>query len=141
MTPEKIDPSLLSALTDFDEEGRPGLATHARTLGVNPAVAQPRPGQNKPDVTGPGAMIVSALSRNATPLPAELINNAFVVMAGTSMATPFISGLVALLLERNSTLNPAGVKALLASHSSIPGRPAGTFDPKWGFGLIDALDL
>jgi hypothetical protein len=57
------------------------------------------------------------------------------------MATPFISGLVALLLERDPTLDPAGVKALLRAHSSIPNRPGGTFDPKWGFGLIDALVL
>ena len=52
-----------------------------------------------------------------------------------------MSGLVALLLERTPTLDPAGVKALLSGHALIPGKPAGTFDPRWGLGLIDALNL
>jgi subtilisin family serine protease len=95
----------------------------------------------KPDIAAPGAMIVSALSSHSSPRQAEMINNNFLVMAGTSMATPFVTGLVALLLERDPTLDPAGVKQLLQSNAAIPGRPAGTFDPKWGHGLIDALNL
>jgi subtilisin family serine protease len=59
------------------------------------------------------------------------------IMAGTSMATPFISGVVALLLEREPTLDPTRVKALLRADSRVPGKPAGTFDPKWGYGLIN----
>ena len=45
--------------------------------------------------------------------------------------------MVALLLERDPTLDPAQAKALLRAHSQIPGKPAGSFDPKWGHGLID----
>jgi len=33
------------------------------------------------------------------------------------------------------------VKALLKSNSAVPGAGAGAFDPKWGFGLIDAGSL
>jgi hypothetical protein len=57
------------------------------------------------------------------------------------MATPFITGIVAMLLERDRTLDPNGVKALLRANSRISGQPNGTFDIKWGFGLIDALAL
>jgi hypothetical protein len=53
------------------------------------------------------------------------------------MATPFITGVVALMLEREPTLDPGQVKNLLRAHSRIPRRPAETFDPKWGYGLID----
>lgn len=96
----------------------------------------------KPDVAAPGAMIVSTLSSTAQGFGrSSMINSKFVVSAGTSMATPFVTGLVALLLQRNPKLDPAGVKELLRKNSSIPKKAAGTFDSKWGFGLIDAKNL
>ncbi|WP_026735695.1 S8 family peptidase [Fischerella sp. PCC 9605] len=96
---------------------------------------------HKPDVAAPGAMIVSALSSTANFDRSMMVNSKFVTMAGTSMATPFISGLVALLLQRDPNLDPATVKDLLRKNSSIPGKDAGTFDNKWGFGLIETLNL
>ncbi|TBR58135.1 peptidase S8 [Westiellopsis prolifica IICB1] len=95
----------------------------------------------KPDVAAPGAMIVSALSSNANFDRAMMVNSKFVVSGGTSMATPFVSGLVALLLQRDPNLTPEGVKDLLRQNSSIPGEGVGTFDPKWGYGLINAENL
>ena len=95
----------------------------------------------KPDVAAPGAMIVSALSADSTPERSNRVDEQYLVLAGTSMATPFIAGLVALLLERDPNLDPDTVKALLRENSSIPDQPAGTFDIKWGFGLINAAGL
>lgn len=95
----------------------------------------------KPDVAAPGAMIVSALSADSFPDRANRVNEKYVVMAGTSMATPFVAGLIALLLQRDSTLKPEVVKELLRENSLIPGKATGTFDPKWGFGLINAANL
>ena len=57
------------------------------------------------------------------------------------MATPFVSGLVALLLEHDPSLDPNGLRTRLLSNSAIPGRAPGTFDTKWGHGLIDAQGL
>jgi subtilisin family serine protease len=95
----------------------------------------------KPDVAAPGAMIVSALSADAKSDRSVMINSKFVAMAGTSMATPFITGLVALLLQRDPKLDPDAIKDLLRKNSSIPGKPLGTFDHKWGYGVIDATNL
>ncbi|MBI3271582.1 MAG: S8 family serine peptidase [Planctomycetes bacterium] len=100
-----------------------------------------RGGRRKPDATAPGAMIAAPLSSASAVRPEMVVAAGYRLMAGTSMATPFVSGLVALFLERNPHLDPAGVKALLAANCRIPGRPAGTFDPKWGLGLIDATAL
>ncbi|MBD2677519.1 MULTISPECIES: S8 family peptidase [Nostoc] len=95
----------------------------------------------KPDIAAPGAMIVSTLSADANSARSSMINSKFVAMAGTSMATPFVTGLVALLLQRDPQLDPATLKDLLRKNSAIPGKPAGTFDEKWGYGVINALNL
>ncbi|BAY14564.1 peptidase S8/S53 [Anabaenopsis circularis NIES-21] len=95
----------------------------------------------KPDVAAPGAMIVSALSSNANADRSMTINSKFLAMAGTSMATPFVTGLVALLLQRDRNLDPQAIKELFRKNSSIPGKPSGTFDHKWGYGLINTENL
>jgi subtilisin family serine protease len=95
----------------------------------------------KPDIAAPGAMIVSAMSSNANFDRSMTVNSKFVAMAGTSMATPFVTGLVALLLQRDRHLTPDGIKELLRKNSSIPGKPCGTFDHKWGYGLINTANL
>lgn len=100
-----------------------------------------RKGGLKPEVAAPGAMIVSALSSDAAASRSSMIDAQHMAEAGTSMASPFIAGLVALLLQRNPSLTPDAVKALLRANSSIPGRPPGTFDVKWGYGLINAAGL
>jgi subtilisin family serine protease len=87
-----------------------------------------------------GRPSISCLSPDSAPDPENLIDKYFIT-AGTSMACPFISGVVGLLLERDPTLDPAGVKALLEARSKIPGVAAGTFDPNWGFGLLNAQNL
>lgn len=100
-----------------------------------------RNGGQKPDVAAPGAMIVSALSADSQVPPAYFVKPGYRVEAGSSMATPFIAGLVALLLERDPQLDPDAIKALLRANSQVPGQPPGIFDSKWGYGLIEALGL
>ena len=97
-----------------------------------------RDGVRKPDVAAPGAMIVSCLSSAslAHTRAADIVAPGFVVNAGTSMATPFIAGVIALLLEGQPTLTPAAAKAFLKQRSRVPGGAAGVHDPKWGYGLL-----
>jgi subtilisin family serine protease len=86
-------------------------------------------------------MLVSSLSADSFPGREFVVDDRHLVMAGTSMSTPVITGSVALLLRRDLSLDPTGVKALLRGHSTIPGQAPMTFDPKWGWGLIDASGL
>lgn len=166
-----VDPSTAQltgrAVADSMKVGSPGAATGAITvaayttkttwedffgdphqagLGLNEISAftsegPRRDGDQKPDLAAPGAMIASALSVHSPVEPAFLIDDLNVLMAGTSMATAFVSGIVALLLQRDGSLEPEAVRQLLRSHSAIPGGEPGAWDPKWGAGLINAWNL
>jgi subtilisin family serine protease len=100
-----------------------------------------RNGNTKPDVAAPGAMIISALSADSSNPRVYLVDKEYMVMMGTSMASPFIAGILALMLQRNPQLDPAKAKAMLKENSIIPGYPSGTFNPKYGFGLVNAMNL
>ena len=74
----------------------------------------------KPDVAAPGNKIIS-LQANGSYLPttypalhvAGTGNNAYMMLSGTSMAAPMVSGGVALLLQGTPGLTPAQVKLAL----------------------------
>jgi subtilisin family serine protease len=129
-----------NAWTDSSSAAR-GVGLTLNTISDFSSPGPLRNGTRKPDVTAPGAMVVSCLSAPSSPPPSNIVSPGFRVNAGTSMACPFITGLIALLLQDNPLLDAALVKSLLQTQSRIPGKAAGAFDNHWGFGLIDAANL
>src|ERR1043166_4652311 len=76
----------------------------------------------KPDLAAPGVRIVSLQANNSALVSmyptlhvAGSGNNAYMMLSGTSMATPMVSGGVALLLQGTPGLSPAQVKLGLQS--------------------------
>jgi serine protease AprX len=94
-------------------------------------------GRNKPDVAAPGTDIISCrastgsdMGGTATPIDAN-----FIQASGTSMATPHVAGVAALMLDKNSGLSPGAIKEILMSTSV----DIGAAPEEMGSGRVDAL--
>lgn len=103
------------------------------------------------DIAAPGVGIWSAMARHsiygisgldvAPPGqsdPGATANNAslYVPLSGTSMATPHVAGIVALMLQANPRLTPSQVEALLIKTATDKGKRG--FDNDYGFGFVNA---
>lgn len=85
-------------------------------------------GYIKPDIVGPGVDITSAW-----------LNNGQNTQSGTSMSTPFIAGVTALLLEQQPGLSHEDVKQAITSTALDSGSTG--WDTEYGAGLVDVLSL
>ena len=134
---EKRIPVVVAAGNEFIVIDSPGLAEYAITVaavdsqGKVASFSGKGPGTNwkdiKPDIAAPGVKIASARANTR-----DLIE-----MSGTSMATPHVSGVVALILQENPDLKdkPERIKELLqATAKDDPSQPE-----IWeGAGIVDA---
>jgi subtilisin family serine protease len=103
----------------------------------------------KPDITAPGMYLISAYNYGYA-RPQEyapyLIDQdyKYVAMQGTSMSTPYATGVVALALQRDKNLTTEEIKELLqktAINDDFTGQVRNNKSDVWGWGKIDALAL
>lgn len=114
-------------------------------------------GRLKPDIAGPGMALASSVSivdstylsggANYTSVVSQYnspLNGktySYAMAGGTSMSSPAVSGIVALLLEANPTLTPAQIKNILKL-SAIQDNFTGVIPPSgsttWGWGKVNA---
>ena len=87
-----------------------------------------QPGLIRPDISAPGANIISV--NYAT-------NNDYIAYDGTSMATPCVAGVLALLLEVEPELSPAELDSIVELTAVRAGNSKK--DNRVGAGRIDAL--
>jgi serine protease AprX len=113
------------------EEGQEmtGFSSRGAADGTGPQV----------DVVAPGDTIMAALSPSVlAPLTecAEIQQPGYFCISGTSMASPHVSGVVALMLQANPAATPAEVKGCLLSTAVDMMTPG--FDIHSGLGMVDA---
>ena len=102
----------------------------------------------KPDIAGPGVNVSSSISSftdasyNAVDeVVFNGINYDFARFSGTSMSSPCVAGIAALVLDANPLLTPNQVKEILMTTARTdeftgPINPPG--DARWGMGKVDA---
>jgi subtilisin family serine protease len=101
--------------------------------------------QNKPEIAAPGQYLISTLSANVQPieLPMEyrVKDIDYVALQGTSMAAPYVTGALALLLEKDGTIDWGEAKRRLIKSASLGTHTGPCWNPRWGYGKINVEKL
>jgi serine protease len=110
----------------------------ARYSNVGPEVVVTAPGGDQSRQSPSG--VDEILSTHATfPTNSNVRTPNFAGLQGTSMATPHVAGVMALMRAVNPNITPAQIDALFANGSITDDVGAAGRDNQFGFGLINAL--
>jgi len=140
-------PSFFSKDSNVDESSVNSLACGERVISVanldglreriniTSSQGPTRDGRNKPDVAAPGTKIAAARGFN------QIVgdpHNLWITMSGTSMASPYVAGVIGLMLSVEPTLTAAQIGGIIRRTA----RPLPGADFSWqndaGFGVVDA---
>jgi subtilisin family serine protease len=105
--------------------------------------------QQKPDIAAPGVNVSSSISfytdASYNSIDDVTFNGTtydFARFSGTSMSSPCVAGIVALMLDANPLLSADQVKAILMSTArtdQFTGAILAPGDSRWGMGKVDAF--
>jgi len=109
-------------------------------IGELSSFSSPGPNRNglqKPDIAAPGQLVAAARSTSADFSGWWCTHDGeHTVMQGTSMATPHVTGAIALLLQSDPTLTPDMVRELLSSTAVVDSFVGTAPNRDWGAGKM-----
>ncbi|MFI9811659.1 S8 family serine peptidase [Saccharothrix variisporea] len=123
----------------------PGLSVD--TLSTFSSQGPTRSGAQKPDIVAPGQVVTAALSAGSELATEPRLaarqhpSGKYVTIQGTSMATPFVAGIVALMLQREPRLTPEEVQQRLRITARRDATTGPVWNPRYGWGKLDAQAL
>ena len=139
-------PSFFSAASNVDSHSISSLACghnvvavanldpKSERVNITSSQGPARDGRQKPDIAAPGTGIVAA--NGFRPLGSE--KKRWISLSGTSMASPYVAGVVGLMLSANSALTSAQCAGILQRTAQpLPGMSF-EWQNDAGFGGIDA---
>jgi len=108
--------------------------------------------RNKPEISAPGQSVISSLSSWADVSNYQAVYNVmsggrhyiWAAMSGTSMSSPAVTGVVALMLQANPNLSVDQVREIIFTTARNDERTGAlhandSVSYRWGYGKIDAL--
>ncbi|REJ75966.1 MAG: hypothetical protein DWQ47_10065 [Acidobacteria bacterium] len=105
------------------------------------SVGPTRDGRQKPEIVAPGQWYTSSFASAVLPgaFQGALRDTTgkYNLMNGTSAATPYAAGIVALMFEKQPGLTSGEVKRLLMNNASRDPFTSGTPGPEWGAGKLN----
>lgn len=138
-----------SAITVANYDHHHGTLNDSSSRGPDTVPAGTPVGELKPTVAAPGTDIEAPRSRDYSDHHSFCCDQKIIGMTGTSMASPHVVGLVALMLQKNGTLTFDQIRAHLQHSARIDGIPATEVPPTadaptgirsnalWGSGKVD----
>ena len=95
-------------------------------------------GDPKPDIAAPGTNVMSAKHDPDDGSCCDCCYDFYIAKSGTSMAAPHVTGVIALMLEKNENLTHTEIKTLLMDNADASDLPGSNTENKFGAGRLDA---
>lgn len=104
------------------------------------SIGPTRDGRQKPEIAAPGQGIGATLSSASVQGETRIFPSLkHYLTQGTSMASPHIAGIAALLLEIQPNLTASSIKSFLTSTATVDAFTGAVPNVTWGYGKVDAL--